>query len=220
MHLINLKVILTYMILIILKVEISKANDESCPISRTTVQIVDECPDSLEKWIKAAMRKNCASFANQCSKPSKLQYHCVINSFVNETIEVCAYPKNIVLGFCTEYSFSGNMIQQNIRTRCPIFQNNRCPMYYRSTDAYKYPGCYKLTKESANVSGDRMTVTVPFSLKIVPKEQKRGDHVVHDVVLILCFTINAVNMLALIGWYCHKRRRQISKENTPTMEKP
>lgn len=51
----------------------------------------------------------------------------------------------------------------------------------------------------------------------VPKEQKRGDHVVHDVVLILCFTINAVNMLALIGWYCHKRRRQISKENTPTM---
>nr|XP_034332256.1 uncharacterized protein LOC105324382 isoform X3 [Crassostrea gigas] len=192
MHLINLKVILTYMILIILKVEISKANDESCPISRKTVQIVDECPDSLEKWIKAAMRKNCASFANQCSKPR----------------------------FCTEYSFSGNMIQQNIRTRCPIFQNNRCPMYYRSTDAYKYPGCYKLTKESANVSGDRMTVTVPFSLKIVPKEQKRGDHVVHDVVLILCFTINAVNMLALIGWYCHKRRRQISKENTPTMEKP
>lgn len=78
--------------------KISKANDESCPISRKTVQIVDECPDSLEKWIKAAMRKNCASFANQCSKPSKLQYHCVINSFVNETIEVCAYPKNIVLG--------------------------------------------------------------------------------------------------------------------------
>lgn len=78
--------------------KISKANDASCPISRKTVQIVDECPDSLEKWIKAAMRKNCASFANQCSKPSKLQYHCVINSFVNETIEVCAYPKNIVLG--------------------------------------------------------------------------------------------------------------------------
>lgn len=78
--------------------KISKANDESCPISRKTVQIVDECPDSLEKWIKAAMMKNCTAFATQCSKPSKLQYHCVINSFVNETIEVCAYPKNIVLG--------------------------------------------------------------------------------------------------------------------------
>lgn len=78
--------------------KMSKANGESCPISRKTVQIVDECPTSLEKWKKASDRKNCAAFANQCSKPKQLQYHCVINPFVNETIEVCAYAKNIVLG--------------------------------------------------------------------------------------------------------------------------
>lgn len=78
--------------------KMSNANDESCPISIKTVQIVDDCPDTLEKWKKAAEKKNCAAFANQCSKPNKLQYHCVINPFVNETIEVCAYAKNIVLG--------------------------------------------------------------------------------------------------------------------------
>lgn len=32
----------------------SETYDESCPISRETVQIVDDCPDSLEKWKKAA----------------------------------------------------------------------------------------------------------------------------------------------------------------------
>lgn len=76
----------------------SKANGESCPISRMTVQVVEECPDSLEKWNRAAEKKNCAAFATHCGGPKKLQYHCVINPFVNETIEVCAYAQNIVLG--------------------------------------------------------------------------------------------------------------------------
>lgn len=78
--------------------KMSKANGESCPISRMTVQVVEECPDSLEKWNRAAERKNCAAFATHCGGPKKLQYHCVINPFVNETIEVCAYAQNIVLG--------------------------------------------------------------------------------------------------------------------------
>lgn len=76
----------------------SKANGESCPISRKTVQVVDTCPDSLEKWNRAAERKNCAALATHCGKPKELQYHCAINPFVNETIEVCAYAQNIVLG--------------------------------------------------------------------------------------------------------------------------
>lgn len=78
--------------------KMSKANGESCPISRMTVQVVEECPDSLEKWNRAAERKNCAAFATHCGGPKKLQYHCVINPFVNATIEVCAYAQNIVLG--------------------------------------------------------------------------------------------------------------------------
>lgn len=76
----------------------SKANGESCPISRKTVQVVEDCPDSLEKWNRAAERKNCATFATQCDGRRKLQYHCVINPFVNETVEVCAYAQNIVFG--------------------------------------------------------------------------------------------------------------------------
>lgn len=75
-----------------------QASSDSCHILRSTVQIVEDCPNSEEKWKEAAKRKNCATYANQCSEPERLEYHCVINSFINKTLEVCAYAQNIVLG--------------------------------------------------------------------------------------------------------------------------
>lgn len=62
------------------------------------MEIVDNCPDSKDKWREAAARKNCTAYANQCDDPQRLDYHCVINTFVNVTLEVCAYGKTIHLG--------------------------------------------------------------------------------------------------------------------------
>lgn len=70
----------------------------SCHISRNTVEVVDDCPDSKEKWGEAAARKNCTVYASQCDKPQQLVYHCVINSYTNETLELCAYGKYILSG--------------------------------------------------------------------------------------------------------------------------
>lgn len=71
---------------------------DSCQISNETVAIVKNCPDSAEQWKEAAARKNCAAEASQCDEPERLKYHCVINTFVNLTLEVCAYWKTIHLG--------------------------------------------------------------------------------------------------------------------------
>lgn len=62
------------------------------------MEIVDDCPDTEVKWKEAATRKNCAAYANQCDEPKRLEYHCVINTYVNQTLDVCAYRQNIVLG--------------------------------------------------------------------------------------------------------------------------
>lgn len=62
------------------------------------MEIVDDCPVSEEEWREAATRKNCSAYASQCDKPERFVYHCVINTFVNETLEVCAYWKTIHLG--------------------------------------------------------------------------------------------------------------------------
>lgn len=73
------------------------------------MQVVDDCPDSKGKWREAAARKNCAAYANQCSEPGKLLYHCVINVYVNQTLELCAYPQNIVLGRIIFFSLDRNI---------------------------------------------------------------------------------------------------------------
>lgn len=62
------------------------------------MQFVQECPTTLEKWREAAARKNCAAYASKCSEPERLVYHCAINAYVNQTLEVCAYAQKIVYG--------------------------------------------------------------------------------------------------------------------------
>lgn len=62
------------------------------------MEIVSDCPDSEEKWKKAAERKNCADYASQCDEPQRLVYHCTLNAFSNQTLEVCAYWKYIFQG--------------------------------------------------------------------------------------------------------------------------
>lgn len=86
-----------FLILVFL-IQISVSGSDSCEVSRSTVQFVDICPDSEEKWKKAAARKNCSAYANQCSEPERLKYHCVINELVTQTLEVCAYTQFIFLG--------------------------------------------------------------------------------------------------------------------------
>lgn len=134
-----------------------EAKDYSCPVSSSTVQIVKDCPDSEEKWREAAARKNCETYASQCSDPKRLVYHCVINPYVNQTLEVCAYAQNIVHGFCTDYSISGNLIKPNHRTNCTGFMKSPCPKFYRSTEAYKYSECYELTKSSTDITEKPLT---------------------------------------------------------------
>lgn len=131
---------------------------DSCSISRYTVQKVENCPESKEKWKEAAARKKCEDYAIFCNEPKRLKYHCVISSFINETLEVCAYTQNIVLGHCTDYSISGNLIKQNRRTNCKAFESKPCPLFYFSTEAYKYPGCYELTKRSKKQTPIHLTV--------------------------------------------------------------
>lgn len=181
---------------------------DSCSISILTVQRVENCPDSEEKWKEAAARKKCEDYAIFCSEPEKLKYHCVISSFMNETLEVCAYKQNIVLGHCTDYSVSGNLIKQNWRTNCKVFEKKPCPLFYLSTEAYKYPGCYELTKRSKKLSPihhtvfssvyDTMHTTANSSrLLLTGKKQEFDNSTDEDALIIIC----SLSSIAFIGFF-------------------
>ncbi|XP_052710643.1 uncharacterized protein LOC128185013 [Crassostrea angulata] len=226
MPIINLKLTLAYMILIFLKIEMSKANGESCPISTKTVQVVEDCPDSLEKWNRAAERKNCTAFATQCDEPKKLQYHCVINTFVNETIEVCAYAQNIVHGHCSEYSISGNMVQRNSRAKCSMFKNSPCPVFYLSTEAYKYPGCYEQTKKGNSLMDTRLlinktddipnTAIVPCNTDCSAKKEKTA--IERSVLLVIAIMSTLFNGVLLILVCCQwEKKNDLTEESSLKM---
>lgn len=77
----------------------NKGEIRYCPEAVATVEIVPSCPDSKEAWDIAARRKNCSGTAarQKCTKVENFKYHCVINGFRNNTLEVCA-PKRIIFG--------------------------------------------------------------------------------------------------------------------------
>ncbi|XP_062573309.1 uncharacterized protein LOC134235198 [Saccostrea cucullata] len=124
---------------------------ECCEASISSADVVEYCPENERDWNQAALRKNCSSLSQDCST-SSLVYHCVPNHFLNVTIEVCAVPKFIVNGRCTEYNEGGGVIQANQNTDCGVFTENTCPLRYKSTDTYKYRDCYQLVVRSTGQS--------------------------------------------------------------------
>lgn len=131
------------------------------------IKIVQSCPTSKEEWDKNAYNKKCTDKAkrkNCTNAVSPLQYHCLINAYLNETLEVCA-PKRFIFGndekcpfqlsnfdlfitidtltciiffsgFCAEFNVAGRVIQSHHSAEC----NNvfpKCDQIYSSNNAYK-----------------------------------------------------------------------------------
>ena len=72
---------------------------QACLQSLKSKTAVERCPSSKDEWDSAAQKKNCENLAlrQTCTTPDNFKYHCVINSYRNETVEVCA-PAKIILG--------------------------------------------------------------------------------------------------------------------------
>ncbi|XP_078333772.1 uncharacterized protein LOC111101739 isoform X4 [Crassostrea virginica] len=59
-------------------------NADECIVSKSTVKKVKSCPQTAEEWGNAADKKGCEKVNNS------FIYHCVMNTWRNETVEVCA----------------------------------------------------------------------------------------------------------------------------------
>lgn len=62
---------------------------EPCPLSADSVSVIDSCPLNLSEWNQRVLQKNCSMYPKKtCFKP--LEYHCLLNPYGNESLEVCA----------------------------------------------------------------------------------------------------------------------------------
>lgn len=75
----------------------SGGQDKCRKAMQDLVNVVKSCPKSRKEWGIAASKKNC-ELPTLCMKSEEpYLYHCVINGFGNETLEVCA-PRRIIFG--------------------------------------------------------------------------------------------------------------------------
>ena len=59
-----------------------------CAPSADSVLVIDNCPTNPSEWKERALQKNCSEYPQTCFKP--LEYHCLLNPYGNESLEVCA----------------------------------------------------------------------------------------------------------------------------------
>lgn len=92
-----------------------------CKKSILTVRHVTSCPKDAKLWREAAKKLNCDSVTQNCAmslglntQNHRFQYHCLMNSHRNETVEVCALNR-LILGFCAEFDITAAVVQENYK---------------------------------------------------------------------------------------------------------
>ncbi|XP_022289017.2 uncharacterized protein LOC111101688 [Crassostrea virginica] len=181
---------------------------EECKESSATVKLVKTCPQTLQEWRNAAALKNCGSIQNSCSS---FHYHCVMNTWRNETVEVCAPQHNIIGGNCAEYNLGGFRIQRNGNVKC-----TKCPMAYASTESVKYQECYNTSKLASENPPTTAPITQGATSTVLTKKstigillisagtkhrlpkQKRPNEIDEKMIAVICAVVVAVMILVII----------------------
>lgn len=174
-----------------------------CKEANNNAEEVESCPRTKEEWDIAALKKNCRALAAEaegkiCTDNEKQpEYHCLINPFKNKYLEVCVVAK-IIFGYCAEYDEFGNVIQHHYGAKCEnVFP--KCDDPYKSTDAYKYPDCYKLVKKT---NGSRESGDPEISY-----DKTKIIITTCTVVVLLCC------LVAVITLYCIQKRKEKRKKD-------
>lgn len=89
------------------------AHAQNCLKSAETVQVVKNCPENQREWEEAAQRKNCLVI-QKYENCSKVEYHCLVNAFRNETIEVCTNSKYLQGKYSFVIKYNYMYTQQNL----------------------------------------------------------------------------------------------------------
>lgn len=138
-------------IMVLVQIHLSRGANEDCMVAVYNVEVVESCPTSKQEWDIAARRKNCSYLAAEAERKNCVmnekqpKYHCLINALRNKFLEVCA-PEKTIFGYCTEFNEAGKVIQNHYAALCEDV-SPKCDAIYRSSDAYKYTGCYGLVNK-------------------------------------------------------------------------
>ncbi|XP_052710295.1 uncharacterized protein LOC128184751 isoform X1 [Crassostrea angulata] len=214
---------------LLLLVQFCTSENRYCQEAVESVTTVGSCPTTKAGWDAAAHRKNCSRIAStqKCSDVDKFVYHCVINGYRNQTLEVCA-PLRIIFGHCVEFNVGGGVIQDQRSAKCnDTFP--KCESIYNSVDAYKYPDCYKLvslsdTLYSTTTSSTNTVATAAAAStkETTTYESDSAKNIAIIAAVVSVTTIILIVAIILVLWKrrCKKRRQRVPNGEVPNGEVP
>lgn len=194
-------------VLLLVMAGVNKGENRYCQEAVDSVEMVLSCPTSKEEWANAARKKNCSSIATKqkCVPANEFRYHCVINGYRDKMVEVCA-PTRIIFGHCTEFNRRGGIIQDQKSAICND-KFPKCDEHYYSSDAYKYPDCYRLVYKIDDIlsTAKSMGTTTATSIKTTTNSVfiEEDNLAVVSFVVLLAISVISVATLIIIN----KRRR-------------
>ncbi|XP_078319143.1 uncharacterized protein LOC144620906, partial [Crassostrea virginica] len=165
---------------------------ESVAATATTVL---SCPSNAKEWDERSLKKGCSQIKHTCRS---FKYHCVVNSWLNETIEVCAPVRIIVGKTCAEYNSGGKTIQRNLKVDC-----KECPDVYSSVKSFLYQKCYKHVQNNMasqniptlppNPSKSKLPPSTLCNIEILssenPLKSNEGTYIIPIVVIISAIVV-------------------------------
>ncbi|XP_078313431.1 uncharacterized protein LOC111105609 isoform X2 [Crassostrea virginica] len=119
---------------------------EPCNVSTSTMKVVSKCPTTEIDLRNAVRRKNCDAIPNTCLT---FDYHCLRNWNSTALVEVCAPSIYFIGCVCGEYNVEAMSVRGTLHL-CHNFTPS-CPERYKSTDQFKYPGCYIFESTSPTI---------------------------------------------------------------------
>lgn len=175
-----------------------------CSASLQKIEKVDRCPRNTLEWDVRAALFNCSSINQTCVPSDMFLYHCVLNAYGTELLEVCAVYKFIYGNRCAEFDSEGSIVQEN-SNKC----NNAlvpCPMVYKSTEAFKYQSCYDGVKVRRQISMMKNITTTKYEL------------LENSTKVTALFITNGITILVIIicGLLCAKKKFNIFQCDSQT----
>ncbi|XP_055999710.1 uncharacterized protein LOC125656040 [Ostrea edulis] len=186
----------------------------ACKESISTVQSVYACPMNKKEHDAASTRKSCQNIPNMCKS---IEYHCVINEWLNGTVEVCATRIYIHARTCAVFIAELQSIRASFSTNCKT-----CPHVYNSSETYKYPECYDEVRGSLTSVHPSTTTTTERTLYLNTTPHLNGTHTptergdiypVDDdnskttVVYVVVAVLLILTCICLVTGYIWRRRR-------------
>ncbi|XP_078329648.1 uncharacterized protein LOC111102730 isoform X2 [Crassostrea virginica] len=170
-----------------------------CPVSTPTVTSVPRCPATLEEMKEAAQRKKCEMMADSKNCDMPPVYHCLLNQWKNDTIEVCASPWYIS-GFCAIYNTVEMKVTDDFTRDCATMKD--CPTRYHSPEAYKYQTCYE------KINTGKISTSSPTTSFVLKSRESFSDTIGFMIVIgILCIIIVSI----LVCLFSRKLRGKLLK---------